>query len=324
MDNKLKQMVNKDSFLLSVVIPCFNEAENIKPLIIELQKELFSYRHEIILVDDGSTDETKSTIHSISHNYKDIYYISFSRNFGQQAALMAGICYSRGDAVLTIDADLQQPPSLIPKMVDKWLAGALIVEAIPNYTNSIGWFKKYSSLFYYWMLGSISEAPVVKSANDFRLIDRKIANIIKQFKENHLYLRGLYSWIGFKKDFVQYKHLKRANGLTHYPMNKMIKLALNGVTSSSTKPLRLALLLGTVVSLIALLVLVWALYLSFFTEKTISGWTSTIVSIAFFAGIQLFVLGIIGEYLGKLFLENKRRPNFIINSISDGLNSVNN
>jgi polyisoprenyl-phosphate glycosyltransferase len=152
----------------------------------------------------------------------------------------------------------------------------------------------------------------VKSANDYRLIDRKVAEVIKKLRENHLYLRGIYAWMGYKKAFVEYSHLKRIHGQTHYPLHKMVKLAVNGITSLSIKPLRLALILRIIVSCFAFIIMGWALYLQFFTDKTIHGWTSTIISTVFLAGIQLIILGIIGEYLGKLFIENKRRPNYII------------
>ncbi len=304
--------MKKSKFFVSVVVPCYNEAANIPLMVSELQKHLGTYSYEIILVDDGSSDPLQEVYEKLANKYDELRFIRFTRNFGHQAALQAGICHARGNAIITIDADLQQPPSLIPELIGKWGQGYMVVEAVPIYRESIGLFKKYSSYLYYWILNKISEYPVVKSANDYRLIDQKVANIIRQLPENHLYLRGLYAWMGFKKGFVKYHHLKRLHGKTHYPLHKMIKLALNGITSLSIKPLRLALFTGIFVSLIAFVIMGWALYLEYFTEKTIQGWTSTIISTVFLAGVQLIVLGIIGEYLGKLFMENKRRPNYII------------
>lgn len=302
----------QNEFIISVVVPCYNEAKNIPLIVGELQKHLTGYIYEIILVDDGSSDNSDKIYKPLALQYSEINFIRLSRNFGQQAALQAGIANARGDAIITIDADMQQPPALIPELVEKWQQGFKIVEAMPIYTNSVGPFKKYSSYIFYWLLNKLSEYPVVKGANDYRLIDRQVARVIHKLPENHLYLRGLYSWTGFKKGFISYTHLKREHGTTHYPMHKMLKLALNGIMSLSIKPLRFALIMGLVVSLIAFIIMVWALYLEFFTEKTIHGWTSTIISTVFLAGIQLIVLGIIGEYLGKMFMENKRRPNYIV------------
>lgn len=306
----------KSDFFISVVVPCYNEEGNITLMVEELQKSLKPYRYEILLVDDGSSDSSPEIYEQLAGKYTGVNYIRFARNFGHQAALQAGITHARGDAVITIDADLQQPPSLIPQLINKWQQGAMIVEAMPIYTDSIGWFKKYSSYMYYKVLNKLSDYPVVKSANDYRLIDKKVAEVIRQLPENHLYLRGLYAWMGFEKAFVEYDHLKRINGETHYPLPKMIKLAINGITSMSVKPLRLALVMGLIVSFISFVIMAWALYLAIYTNKTVPGWTSNIVSTVFLSGIQLIVLGIIGEYLGKLFLENKRRPNYIIEEMS--------
>jgi polyisoprenyl-phosphate glycosyltransferase len=297
---------------VSVIVPCYNEVQNIPLIVKELQNFLSAYRYEIILVDDGSTDNSKMVYEPLAITFPEIKFIRFVRNFGHQTALLAGINEASGDTIITIDADLQQPPSLIPNLIDKWKEGFMIVEALPVYTDSIGPFKKYSSHFYYWLLNKLSEYPIVKSANDYRLIDRKVAEVIKKLRENHLYLRGIYAWMGYKKAFVEYSHLKRIHGQTHYPLHKMVKLAVNGITSLSIKPLRLALILRIIVSCFAFIIMGWALYLQFFTDKTIHGWTSTIISTVFLAGIQLIILGIIGEYLGKLFIENKRRPNYII------------
>jgi len=304
--------MKSNEFIISVIVPCYNEAQNIPIITVELQSLLINYHYEIIIIDDGSTDNSREIYEPLAEASPEIKFIRFVRNFGHQAALLAGINEAIGDAIITIDADLQQPPSIIPLLIDKWQEGFSIVEALPVYTDSIGPFKKYSSYIYYWLLNKISEYPIIKSANDYRLIDRKVADIIKQLRENHLYLRGIYSWMGYKKAFVEYGHLKRIHGKTHYPLHKMIKLAVNGITALSVKPLRLALIMGIIVSCLAFVIMGWALYLQFFTDKTLQGWTSTIISTVFLAGVQLIVLGIIGEYLGKMFIENKRRPNYII------------
>jgi polyisoprenyl-phosphate glycosyltransferase len=304
--------MKKDCPLISIVVPCYNEAENIALITASLGANLKDHLHEIILVDDGSTDRSRFVYEKLSHDNGNIHYIRLSRNFGHQAALLAGINNAAGDAIITIDADLQQPPSLIPQMIERWLAGAEIVDTVPIHTDSVGWFKKHSSYLFYALLGKIAESPVTKSANDFRLIDRKVADILKTLPENQLYLRGLFSWMGFRHACIQYRHLKRIHGTTRYPLHKLMTLALCGITSMSIKPLRVALFFGLLFSTVAFAIILWALYVAVFTDKAIAGWTSTIVSTVFLGGVQLLVLGIMGEYLGKLFLENKRRPAYII------------
>ena len=303
---------NKQTCLISVVVPCYNESANILLLVSKVQEILKDYVYEIILVDDGSTDESFLIYEQLSLHHVTIKYICFSRNFGHQAALQAGIINAIGDAIITIDADLQQPPSLIPEMIIQWQKGAEIVEAIPIYTDSVSWFKRQSSYLFYYLLNKLTDYPVIKSANDFRLLDRKVANVIRGLPENHLYLRGLFSWMGFKHSYIKYDHLKRVNGDSQYSLNKMMKLALCGITSMSVKPLRLALIGGIIISITALCMTIWVFYVFFFTKQAVAGWASTLVSTLFLSGIQLFVTGIMGEYLGKLFIENKRRPNYII------------
>lgn len=304
-------MKNSTPFI-SVVVPCYNEADNIPLIVEQLHKALHFYRFEIVFVDDGSTDNSAQVYVPLAEVNANVNYLCFTRNFGHQAALLAGIHHAKGDVIVTIDADLQQPPAIIPRMIEKWQAGSKVVEAIPEYIDSIGWFKKNSSHLFYWFLNKLSDTPITKSANDFRLIDRSVANLLKQLKEKHLYLRGIYSWMGYSKAFVTYRHLKRINGETHYPLPRMLRLAFTGITTMSIRPLRLSLFLGSVVSLISFGIILWALYLAVFTSRTVPGWTSSIISTVFLAGIQLLVLGIIGEYIGKLFMENKQRPSYII------------
>ena len=216
--------MKNSNYIVSVVVPCYNEAGNIPLITARLQEVLKQYHYEIILVDDGSNDETPGSCEKINLLNNNIHYIRFSRNFGQQAALLAGIKHAVGDAIITIDADLQQPPDLVPEMIERWLAGAEIVDTIPVHVDSVGWFKKHSSYLFYNVLVKLSNSPVVKSANDFRLIDRKVADILKTFPESHLYLREIFSWMGFRHDSIKYRHLKRVNGESQYPLSKLIRL----------------------------------------------------------------------------------------------------
>lgn len=303
---------------ISIVVPCFNEEKNIPLLTGSLKATLKEVTIEIILVDDGSTDDTEIVCRRLSVEFPDVFYIRLSRNFGHQAALKAGIDHAHGHAVVTIDADMQHPPALIPDMVSAWQQGAEIVEAVRKDNRNSSFLKTKLSRAYYSFLGWISEYPVVKGVSDFRLIDRKIADIIKNTNEQHLYLRGLFSWMGFKHAYLPYMPEKRKFGKSAYTPAKMMKLALAGITSMSIKPLRLSLLAGALVSLAAFIYMIYILIIAIFTGAVITGWASTIVSVLFLAGIQLFVLGIIGEYLGKLFMETKHRKNYFVAGSSLG------
>lgn len=302
----------KHTPFISVVLPCFNEQENIPLIVQQINEVLKCYSHEILIIDDGSTDGTAIAGRQLSEKEAGVCYFRFSRNFGHQAAVKAGIDHATGDVVITIDADLQQPPALIPAMISKWEEGFEIVEAVREDNKNAGFGKRQSSKLFYRILAWLSDYPVVQGVSDFRLIDRKVAEIVKNTTEQHLYLRGLFSWMGFKHAYVAYSLNRRANGTSGYSVSKMLRLATAGVTSMSIKPLRLALVAGLLISGVSFLYIVYALFIAVFTQAAIPGWTSTIISVLFLAGIQLLVLGIMGEYLGKLFIENKRRPNYII------------
>ena len=303
----------ENNFKISIVIPCYNEEDNIIPLTEILLKTLKKYNdYEIIFVDDGSYDKTLKKIKEIRNKNKKIKIISFSRNFGHQNAIKAGFDYSTGDCVISLDSDLQHPPGLIDEMIEKWQQGYQVVYAVRNNFKSLGFFKRTTSKLFYKIINSISDVKMTYNAADFRLIDREVVNAIKQFKENYLYIRGIVSWVGFKQTTIKYKQEKRFSGESKYSLKKMIKFALSGITSFSIKPLKLSLILGFIISFFSFLYGLYALYIAFFTDRAITGWTSVIVSVLFIGGIQLFMIGVLGEYLGKLFMENKRRPNYII------------
>lgn len=303
----------ENNFKISIVVPCYNEEDNIIPLTEILLKTLKKYNdYEIIFVDDGSYDKTLKKIKEIRNKNKKIKIISFSRNFGHQNAIKAGFDYSTGDCVISLDSDLQHPPGLIDEMIEKWQQGYQVVYAVRNNFKSLGFFKRTTSKLFYKIINSISDIKMTYNAADFRLIDREVVNALKQFKENYLYIRGIVSWVGFKQTTIKYKQEKRFSGESKYSLKKMIKFALSGITSFSIKPLKLSLILGFIISFFSFLYGLYALYIAFFTDRAITGWTSVIVSVLFIGGIQLFMIGVLGEYLGKLFMENKRRPNYII------------
>ncbi len=303
----------KNNFKISVVIPCFNEEDNIVPLSKILLKTLSKYPdYEVIFVDDGSKDHTYNKIMRISKQNKNIKFISFSRNFGHQNALKAGFDYSTGNCVISLDADLQHPPELIDDMIGKWNDGYKVVYAVRNNYKNLHFFKRITSKLFYRIINSISETQIPYNAADFRLLDREVINTLKRFKENYLFIRGMVSWVGFKQTTIKYKQEQRFSGESKYSLKKMMEFALSGITSFSIKPLKLSLVLGFIISFFSFLYGLYALYIAFFTEKAITGWTSLIVSVLFIGGIQLFMIGVLGEYIGKLFMENKRRPNYII------------
>lgn len=298
---------------ISIIVPCFNEEAGLetfnKALISVLPK---NYRCEIIYVNDGSSDNTFQVILDLAKENQNIKYIFFSRNFGHQNALKAGYDFATGDCAISLDADLQHPPSVIPELISKWEEGFEIVNTIRHDHESISFAKKLSSGIFYQIMRKLSDVNIENGMADFRLIDKKVLKQLKLFHENFLFFRGMIPWMGFKQAIIPFKANERFAGTTKYTFNKMVKFATTGVTAFSVKPLRISIYLGSVIALIAFLYGLYAAYIHVFTDRAITGWTSVIISVLFVGGINLLMLGIIGEYLGKLFIENKRRPNYLI------------
>lgn len=300
-------------FKVSIIIPAYNEAENIKVVTERLEQVLKSYHdYEIIFVDDGSQDNTLKLIKELRQQDEKIYYLSLSRNFGHQNALKAGLDYARGDCVISMDADLQHPPELIPEMIAKWLQGYEIVHTVREKDPEESWFKNATAAVFYKLMNLISDIRIEPGTADFRLLDRKVVDVLKGFNESFLFFRGLVPWLGFNRYGLKYRAPKRFAGKSKYSFKKMISLALMGVTSFSIKPLRISTFLGLLFSISSFIYALYAIFASIFSDKVVSGWTSMIVSILFLGGVQLLVVGIIGEYLGKLFIESKKRPLYII------------
>ncbi len=305
--------MRKNDFKISIVIPVLNEELNIAELFSKLKPFLETYfNYEVIFVDDGSTDNTLKIINDLRNKNDKVKYLSFSRNFGHQNALRAGMRYTTGGCVISMDADIQHPPELIPKMIKKWQEGYEIVYTVRKDSNKNSFFKKKTSDIFYGILSRLSDVRVPKGAADFRLLDRSVVDIISQLKENTLFLRGMIAWLGFKQYAIEYNPGERFAGETKYSIRKMVSLALNGITSFSIRPLRLATYLGFTIASLSFLYAAYAVYLKIFTDKVISGWTSVLVSVLFLSGIQLITFGIMGEYIGKLFIESKGRPSYII------------
>ncbi|KAF0196929.1 MAG: family 2 glycosyl transferase [Bacteroidetes bacterium] len=301
------------NFSVSVVIPCFNEKDNIEILYRHLSMILEIYPElELIFVDDGSTDATLETIRSVAEKDPGVRYISLSRNFGHQYALKAGLDHAGGDCVISMDADMQHPPELIPVMIEKWREGYEVVNTIRGDQKSLSVSKKFSSGLFYFIINRLSSVEIKPGIADFRLLDRKVVDALKQFSENHIFLRGLIPWMGFRQTSVHFEPAERHKGTTKYTFTRMLRLALDGITSFSSRPLYLSIALGSIIAGIAFLYGIYAVYVHLFTDDALPGWTSITASVLFIGGIQLIMLGIIGIYLGKLFIENKKRPNYII------------
>jgi polyisoprenyl-phosphate glycosyltransferase len=301
------------SYKISIVVPCYNESESIREFHHVISGVLEGkYNYEIILVNDGSKDQTLSIIRELSRTDNHVKYISFSRNFGHQNAVKAGLDHASGDAVISLDADLQHPPRMIPQLIEKWQEGYEVVYTIREEHESIGWLKKNTSKLFYRISNSLSETKIEPGAADFRLLDRKVVDALKLMPENSLFLRGIIAWVGFNQFAIKYKADERFAGESKYTLKKMLNFASTGITSFSTKPLRISIYLGTFFAILAFAFAIYALFIFFFTNRAIQGWASIVIGIMFFSGINLLMLGIIGEYLGKLFIENKRRPNYII------------
>ena len=300
---------------LSIVIPIYNEEENIDSLINRLRTVVAQMQIscEYIFVNDGSKDHSFQLIKNLALADPAVKYIDFSRNFGHQIAVSAGLDLAAGDRVAIIDADLQDPPELIIEMFAKMDQGYEVVYAKRNNRNGESWLKKFTAKVFYRILKSITSVKIPVDTGDFRIIDRKVVNVLKQMPEHNKFLRGQISWIGFKQTYVEYDRKVRQAGSTGYTYKKMIRLALDGITSFSNFPLKVASICGFVVSGIAFIVMIYALYSRYITKDYVEGWTSTIISVLFLGGIQLISIGIIGEYISRLSENARNRPLYIIN-----------
>lgn len=301
---------------ISVVVPVYNEEENIRPLYDRLSETLkaLGLSYEIIMVDDGSSDRSAEIISELNKKDGRVKLLSFSKNFGHMIALSAGLDHASGNAVITLDADLQHPPALIPKLVEKWKSGAEVVNTLRKETRGAGVFKVLSADLFYRLLNKIARINLPPRAADYRLLDRKVVETLKQMKERARFLRGLISWVGFKQGSVEYEADPRFAGKTKYSVGRMFSFALDGITSFSSFPLRLSTYLGLTVAFLSFVYILYAVYIRLFTNRAIEGWTSVLVAVLFIGGVQLIFLGILGEYLGRVYEETKQRPLYIVRS----------
>lgn len=300
---------------ISLVLAVYNEAENLEDLyrrVKEVLSKKIGASHEIIFVDDGSKDGSWATISKIAGEDKCVRAVKFSRNFGHQYALKAGLEYSAGNCVVTMDSDLQHPPEIIIKMYEEWKKGAEVVNAIRQGFRNTGVIKEFSSKAYYFMVNLFSEVNIPYGASDFRLLDRKVVEEINRFGEYHIFLRGLVDWLGFKEGRVLYSADRRGKGKPKYTPAKMFELAISGIMAFGIQPLRLAMVLGGIIVLFALGYMGFVFYAKFFMDATVPGWTAIVISVLIMGGAQIMFTGVVGEYVGRVFLESKKRPRYIV------------
>lgn len=300
---------------LSIIIPIYNEQGNIDRLINRLKGVVsqLNVECEYIFINDGSKDDSINIIKNLAKIDNSVKFINFSRNFGHQIAVTAGLDNAKGDRIVIIDADLQDPPELIIEMFNKMDEGFEVVYAKRKARKGESWMKKFTARMFYRILKAITSVNIPVDTGDFRIIDRKIVEVLKQMPEQQKFLRGQISWIGFNQTYVEYERDERNAGKTGYTYIKMIRLALDGITSFSNFPLKFASICGFVVSGIAFLVGLYALYARFISGDYVEGWTSIIISVLFLGGIQLISIGIIGEYISRLSSNVRNRPLYIIN-----------
>lgn len=299
---------------ISIIIPVYNEQDNIEVIVTALHEVIskLDYAWDIIFIDDGSNDKTLENILRQSSLYNNIFFISLARNFGHQNALKAGLNFSKSDCLITMDGDMQHPPSLIPELLKKWEEGYEIVYTIRNDNNNeIPTLKRKTSKLFYNLLNRLSGIKLEPGTADFRLLDKKIVDVLRGFSEDDLFWRGLIKWVGFKQTSIEYTPEARKLGKSKYTYRKMMAFGVKGITSFSTAPLTIAIYFGFISAFLSLFYIPYVFY-SIYFGHAISGWASLIVTVAFLGGLQLMILGIIGMYLGKLFIQSKRRPHYII------------
>lgn len=296
--------------LLSIVVPVFNEEENIRKFYTTVKDVLqtLDYDHEIIFVDDGSSDDSASMLRYIGNQDPKVKVLLLARNFGHQLALTCGLDYAQGDAVITMDGDMQHPPELIPELVKHWEAGADVVRTIRDSTEDASWAKAFTSKYYYKVLNKLANVPIVEGGSDFRLMNRKSLETLKSFREHGRFLRGIVGDLGFVQHEFHFVAPPRFAGTSKFSVKKMMRFALDGITAFSRVPLRLALYIGLLCGLLSLIMIGHILFVHFFSDNVISGWSTLGVAIFFLGGVQLVGIGIIGEYVGRIFEEVKQRP----------------
>lgn len=305
---------------ITILLPAYNEEacfDHLQECMDQVLKDNPAYNWEFLLVNDGSTDTTLDKMIALHHQDPQHWsYIDLSRNYGKEVAMMAGFDYAKGDAVIIMDADMQHPVSAIPEMIKGWEEGYDDVYA-QRRSSRESWFKKKTSQWYYAMLQSLTRVPIQKNTGDFRLLDRTCIEALRKMRESERNTKGLYSWIGFKKKGIYYDQLERQQGTSKWRFSQLVNLAINGMTSYTVAPLRIAMYLGIGVSFVAFIYLVYILITTLLYGDPVAGYPTIMVTILFLGGIQLLTIGVLGEYLGRIFNETKNRPGYFVRRYND-------
>lgn len=304
----------KEDINYSIVIPAFNEEEVINECYRRVKKVMDSIgnTYEIIFVNDGSRDNTEKLIRQICNKDLNTKIVNFSRNFGHQIAITAGMDYSSGDAVVIMDADLQDPPEVIPKMIEKYKDGYDVVYAVRKKRKGETFFKKFTAAAFYRLLRSMTNIDIPVDTGDFRLISRAVCNSMKSIKEKNRFVRGLVCWIGYKQTGIEYVRDERFAGETKYPLKKMLKFSMDGITSFSPKPLKISSYIGSAFSLFAVLYAIYVIVQRAAFNRAVQGWSVAIIFMSLIGGINMILLGVIGEYISRIYDETKNRPLYIV------------
>ena len=305
---------------ISLLIPCYNEENSIPslyPELVKLMEQNNQYEWELMFVNDGSVDGTMDELRRLREKDPRINYVDLSRNFGKETAMLAGFDYVTGDCMIIIDADLQDPPSLIPEMIKWWEEGYEDVYARRKSRGKESWLRKRLSLQFYKILQSSSRFDVLQNVGDFRLLDRCCINALKRMRESERYTKGIYSWIGFKKKEVEFDRGDRVAGSSSWSYRQLFSLAIDGITSFTNLPLRISTVVGCIVSLLAFLYMLFVWFKALVWGDPVRGYPSMVMLILFLGGIQLLSLGIIGEYIGRIYNETKNRPDYIVRKFND-------
>jgi dolichol-phosphate mannosyltransferase len=302
---------------ISVILPCHNEEENLREIYARLVATFAAAKMdcEIIFIDDGSTDRSLAVMEEIHAKDERVAVVSFSRNFGHQASLCCGLDFAGGDAVLMMDADLQHPVETIPELIKKWEEGFDIVNTQRKEAPGTPWPKKCTAKAFYRLINLLGNVRIPENTADFRLIDRKVVEHLRRLGEKTKFYRGMVQWVGFKQALVPYHVSARGKGETKYSLMNMFRFALDGMVSFSAFPLQISFFLGLIVSLASFSYAVYAIYIKLFSHIAVPGWTSVLVSVLFLGGIQLIFLGVIGEYINRIYMESKNRPPYIVNRL---------
>ena len=301
---------------ITIIIPAYNEEESLPPLYERLEKLMNSmgnYEFEILFVNDGSKDNTINLIKEYRQKDERISYVDFSRNFGKEIAMIAGLDYATGDCVIFMDADLQDPPELIPELVKYWEEGYDDVYAKRNSRKGETWLKKFTSKMYYRVLQHLTNVPIQKDTGDFRLLDRRCVNALKKMRESQRNSKSMFSWIGYKKKEVLYDRDPRIAGQTKWNYKKLVDLAIDGITSFTTSPLRISTYISIPTFILLFIYFIYVIVKCIATSTAIQAYQAIILLILFFSGVQILLFGIIGEYLGRIFNESKNRPLYLVN-----------